>query len=183
MIAGLIVIISTACKLFFSCIFWNASVHKLRDLENFSMILRDYGVSEAVPGKLVAIIVATIEFTLATLLLSPAFSVLALQGIALLLGIYTLALLNVYASGKKLRDCGCGTRYQANQELTWWPIARNCILILMTVSLLFFSNIDAAYSFYDWLMILPVAIIFLVAYWTMEEMQSNHLLLVALRKT
>lgn len=179
MAVGFVVIVSTACKLFFSCMFWFAGLHKLRDLESFSAILLDYGFAESAPRKTLAAFVAIIECALATLLLIPAFSALALQGMALLLGVYVLALLHVYISGKALRDCGCGTRHQANQKLTLWPMTRNCALILMV--LLVLSSVGVVHSVYEWLMIVPVSAVFLLTYWTLEEMQSNRLTRIALR--
>lgn len=178
--ASLFAIVGAACKLFFSCIFWSASWHKLRDLENFSTILLDYGFAESAPRKLLAGLVATTEFVLAALLLIPAFSALALQGMVLLLGVYVLALLNLYISGKALRDCGCGTRHQANRKLTMWPMARNCALILMMMLVL--SSLGAVHSAYEWLMIVPISAVFLLAYWALEEMQSNRLIRIALRE-
>ena len=183
MTTGLIVVLSMACKLFFSFTFWLASFHKLSDLENFSAILGDYGVSERLPRKSIAALIALVECVLAALLLIPALAVFALQGMAAVLAIYMVALLFVYGSGKKLRDCGCGTRHQANQALTLWPAARNGMLIAcMILIALFFPGETVEYVLYDWLVIVPMAAIFLLAYWTVEEMRSNRFLLIALQK-
>lgn len=172
-----------ACKLLFSCILCFASFHKLRDLQNFAMILRDYGIAESAPRNLFAIIIAVVEFMLAVLLLVPDFSIWALQATALLFGAYGLALLSAYVSGKRLKDCGCGSRYQTNQKLPLWPIIRNCSLIAVIALALPFLETNTVYSFYDWLLIVPMAAVFLIGYWTIEELQSNRLLLVALQRS
>lgn len=181
MLIGLVVALTMAAKLFFSCTFWFASFHKLNNLENFSAILADYGLGEWLPRKAIAAMIALVEFTLATLLVIPSFSAFALPGMAMMLAIYMLALLYVYRSGKKLRDCGCGTR---PQPVTLWPAIRNSLLLVLIIMLALFPvGREVTYALYDWLVIVPVAAIFLLAYWTIEEMWANHLLLTTIRQS
>lgn len=180
---ALMVVLSMAGKLFFSFTFWLASLHKLNNLENFATILGDYGVPEYLPRKFMAVVIGSLECALAVLLLIPAVSVLALQAMMLMLALYTVALLYVYRNGIKLRDCGCGTKHQANQVLTRWPMVRNGLLIsLMVLVVLFPPAAGAVYALHDWLVIVPMTAVFLLAYWTIEEMRSNHLQLATLQK-
>ncbi len=168
-------IVGVACKLLLSCVFCHAGFHKLRDLNGFARILNDYGLGNALPRKWIALLLAVTELLLAaSLAFIPAFFTLALYGVLLMLGVYVLVLLAVYASGKSLRDCGCGTRHSAHSRLTLWPIVRNVVLMLAAALLLVFS--PAALTLVEWLMAISTAALLLMLYWTIEEMQSNRLL-------
>lgn len=180
MTAGLLIVTQAACQKFFACVFWFASIHKLRNLESFSAILRDYGLPELAPRKLIAVLIAIVEFTLATSMLAPTFSTLATQSLMLLLGVYTLLLFSLYISGKKVRDCGCGIRYQATGQLTLWPVVRNAVLLLIAAFTLLPLGVEV--SGYDWLVVIPLAVLLLLAYWIVEELQSNHLARLALQE-
>lgn len=181
MVEGLGITVGMACKLFLSCFFLLASLHKLRDLRNFSVILGDYGLSDRLPRRVIAAAVAAAELVLAVLVLTS-FSWLALYGMATLLAVYTAALLYVYASGKQLRDCGCGTNYRTEQATILWPALRNSLLIVGVGALAVLApSASVAVTWYDWLVIVPLALILLIAYWTIEEIQSNRLLLAVVR--
>lgn len=88
-------------------VFWAVSAyHKVRNLEGFKDVLRDYDVFPTWSLKSISVGVPALELTIATLLFAiPQLG--AIASVALLLG-YAVLLGFTALRGHALTDCGCG---------------------------------------------------------------------------
>ena len=121
-------IIANASGLVLACVFAPAALHKWRHGEEFSRVVADYAIVPAPAGAPLVRILPVLEFSAALGLLDPPLATAAAALAAMLLLVYTAAILFNLARDHRISDCGCGGH---TQSLSAWLLLRNGVLLVL----------------------------------------------------
>lgn len=170
--------IGTVCALVLSYVFATAALHKWRDMDEFAMVLDNYGV---LPGSWVGIasrLIGGAEVSVAVALLAPGLAVYGGVAAAAMLFTYAGGIALNLARGRRSMDCGCGGSGQ-RQLLSEWLLVRNCLLIVLAIV----ASIEGAaqLAWYEWAIVLPAAISGCLIYNIGNQLLVNRDLLANLR--
>ncbi len=109
-----------------------AALHKVRDLDAFRSVVREYALLPNGSERLVAPGLAVLEIALAGALVWPPVRVEACVALGALLLAYTMAIGINLARGRRHIDCGCfGPAHR--QALSGWMVWRNLVLLAAAV--------------------------------------------------
>lgn len=119
----------------FATLFIGAAWHKFSDLRRFELILRDYRLLPAIVSRPLALMIPASELTLGLGWVSGLFGHVIALASAGLLSTYALAIGINLGRGRIYIDCGCGFGPQSEEEqaLSWSLVARNSLLICLTL--------------------------------------------------
>jgi uncharacterized membrane protein YphA (DoxX/SURF4 family) len=126
-------IVVTIARLGLATLLLSAAAHKLRDVAGFRAALDGYALLPAALLPLVAGLVTAAELVLGIGLLLPSTGELAAGGGALLLTVYTAAIVVNLWRGRTRVDCGCAG-FAGGLPLSRALVARNGGLILIAVA-------------------------------------------------
>jgi len=105
-----------------------AAAHKLRDLPAFAVVVEAYQILPRGLGRWLAPALATVELTLAALLLWPPARVVASSATSVLFVTYSLAIRINLRRGRRDVDCGCFGPAR-RRPLSEWLLLRNTFLV------------------------------------------------------
>lgn len=118
------------CQVSLALVFGLAAWGKLRNLEEFVGVVRNYRLLPEFAVRPVAYATPVLEATIAAaVLVGPTRSPAALVAFALL-AIFAVAMGVNILRGRRYIDCGC-FRTALKQRLSWWLVARNGVLMTM----------------------------------------------------
>jgi uncharacterized membrane protein YphA (DoxX/SURF4 family) len=142
-------VVHLVMRLSLALLFATAARHKLGDLPRFRATLHAYRVLPAVTVAAAAVATVGAELVVAAALLLPWTRAGAALGAAVLLTVYTAAIVVNLARGRGDIDCGCGGP-AARQPLSGWLVARNVALVGVALATL--ASVDARVLVWpDWL--------------------------------
>lgn len=165
----IIIYLLTICL---SVLFASAATHKVI---NRSLFYDQLAAYRLLPGFLVGFgvfVLPIIEFSLATALLIPFMSKLALGGSALLLGLYAMVMLSAIIRGNGDIDCGCAGAEGAT-AISAWHIVRN-LLLSGTALAGSLPMKERLFTPYDWVFMLLMAMTFIAFYQAGNQLLANR---------
>ena len=154
-----------------SVLFASAATHKVLNRALFAGQLSAYRL---VPPALVGVgvfLLPLLEFSLATALLIPFMSKLALGGSSFLLVFYGMVMLSAIMRGHSSIDCGCSGADGAT-SISYWHIIRNFLLGLIAVVGALPIK-ERLFTPYDWVFMLLMAMTFIAFYQTGNQLLAN----------
>lgn len=160
-----------------SAIFIVAVAHKLVSIQTFKDQLNDYKLISERWVPLFALLIPVFEAGSVFLYLYP--ETRSIGGVALvsLLLIYIGAIGINLLRGRSEIDCGCAGKKQ--QHLGSWLLLRNSIIIFFIILSLFeFDN--RSLLFFEWLMVATSVFVFLILYWSLNNLLANRSLMKTL---
>ena len=160
----------------FGLLFISSAWNKLSDIDQFSLILKDYQLLTIMPFKLLAIMIATFELALGCAwLLGYNASMIGWCTVGILI-LYTLAITVNLVRGRVYIDCGCGfnnTLGDNSHLLSPILVVRNFILIVMVLfTLLPISERD--FVFLDYMVIFAALLTIILLYVGSVQLIQNR---------
>lgn len=126
--------VSGTVRVFLALVFVTAAVPKLRHRDEFFGVLRNFRLLPGLALAPVALLLPLAELAVAAGLLIPATVPVAAGAAALLFAVFGAAIAINILRGRSHIDCGC-MRNGMRQELSWWLVARNLVLVLLAAGL------------------------------------------------
>ena len=163
-------IIANASGLVLACVFASAARHKWRQAEEFNAIVADYAIVPAPAGALLARTLPVLEFSTALGFLVPPLATTAAALAAMLLLIYSAAIMLNLARGRTLSDCGCGG---PTQSLSAWLLLRNGMLLVLACAAST-GRIERQLDWLDWVVTLLAAVTGSLCYYIFNLLLANH---------
>ena len=122
------------CQLSLAVIFGLGAWGKLRDLEAFTGVVRNYRLLPEFAVWPVAHTMPVLEAAIAVAILAGPTQPYSAMGAFMLLAIFAVAMGVNILRGRRYIDCGC-FRTTLKQRLSWWLVVRNGVLMSMAAVL------------------------------------------------
>ena len=160
----------------FGLLFISSAWNKLSDIDQFSLILKDYQLLTIMPFKLLAIMIATFELVLGcSWLLGYNTSMIGWCTAGILI-LYTLAITVNLVRGRVYIDCGCGfnnTLGDNSHLLSPILVVRNFILIVMVFFTLLPTS-ERVFVFLDYMVIFAALLTIILLYVGSVQLIQNR---------
>lgn len=128
-------LIVLALRLFLAILFATAAVSKLSQRETFAAVVENYRILPPALVRPVAASLPVAETLLALMLVTPVPLWIPAATTAALLAAFAVAMAVNVLRGRRFIDCGC-FRSDLRQELSWWMVGRNLVMICGALLLL-----------------------------------------------
>jgi methylamine utilization protein MauE len=155
-----------------SILFASAATHKINNRSLFYNQLAAYGLLPRNVVGLGVLVVPLVELSLATALLVPFLTDLALVGSSMLLAFYAIVMVTTIVRGKTKIDCGCSGA-NGTSEVSYALVARNLLICFLALAA---SRhfVDRVLSFGDWGLSLLMSFTFIALYQAANQLMANQ---------
>ena len=162
-------IIANASGLVLACVFAPVALHKWWQAGEFDAIVADYSIVPAPACALLARTLPVLEFSVALGFLVPPLATAAAVLAAMLILVYSAAIMFSLARGRRMSDCGCGGPMQS---LSAWLLLRNSGLLILAVAAAA-GRAGRQLDWLDWGVTLLAAITGSLCYYIFNQMLAN----------
>lgn len=119
-------------RVFLALLFATAAVSKLRHVEEFYGVVRNFRLVPDAASRVIALALPVVELAVAVGLMVSAIAAPAAMTAAVLLIVFAFALAINVARGRTAIDCGC-FRLGLKQQVSWLLVGRNIVLTAMAM--------------------------------------------------
>lgn len=165
-------IVSWSLAIALAAILCSASVHKLSDVEGFKETLQNYNLLPQALVTIVAILLPFVELCAGVTMLWPTTSNIGAELASFLFISYAAAISINLLRGRDNIDCGCHWSSDSHQRLSWQLVARNGVLIGLSLSVM--TSQSRALGGVDGLIIVVTSLSILLLYLIADRLIANH---------